>query len=76
MIMPGVPAQMIPAGFPMQGAPVMMPVGFPPGVGPQQVRPAQMGGYYGAQQPQYDLLGQFQNLNLNQPRNTQKKADN
>ncbi len=74
MIMPGVPAQMMPAGFPMQGAPVMMGAGFP---GPQQVRPAQMGGYYGApQQPQYDLLGQFQNLNLNQPRSTQKKADN
>lgn len=57
MIMPGVPAQMMPPGFPMQGAPVMMGAGFP---GPQQVRPPQMGGYYGApQQPQYDILGQF-----------------
>ena len=62
MMMGTVPAQMIQPGFPIQAAPLMMP-GFPAGV-PQQVRPTQMG-YYGAPTQQYDLLGQFQNLNLN-----------
>ena len=54
---------------------MIMPGGFP-GV-PQQVRP-QMG-YYGAQpQQSYDLLGQFQNFNLNQPRTNpvRRAADN
>ena len=60
MMMPGVPAQIIQPGF--MGVPPMMMQGGFPGV-PQQARP-QMG-YYGNPAPQFDLLGQLSNLNLN-----------
>ena len=67
---------MLPPGFPMQVPPGMIPGGYPVVGGPPQIRPAQMGGYYAPVPQQMDILNQFQNLGINQPRSNQKKADN